>query len=350
MKRSIEDALSEAAIRIRSDDFVRAIFTGSRKTKKPQYSRIDLRPVEIKGHVLIQSVTHDGTKDFTKNYEVNAPEINSILDSGFSNLIIESMTESYQIQITKKEEAITGIGKTRLERVTGHDREKERLLPESHPIFAALELSDTSGRIKASKRDKFIQIDQLLRSVEEVLSNRAQGDRLKVIDLASGSGALTLAVHAFLAGRFEVTTEGIERNPELVDKANQIAKVAGLTGISFTRTDIRSAAVNAPDLVLALHACDTATDDAIDLVIKAKAKCALIVPCCHQTRSDSIRSKANEIPAFGHDGILDERFLDLLTDAARAERLRAENYGVEVIEFVADEHTARNLLIRARLR
>ena len=350
MKRSIEDALSEAAIRIRSDDFVRAILTGSRKSKGPHYSRIDLRPVEIKDQVMIQSVAHDGKKDFTKNYELNSTEIDSILDSGFSNLIIDSTTESYQIQITKKEEAITGIGKTRLERVMGHDREKERLLPESHSIFAALEFSDASGRIKPSKRDKYIQIDQLLRSVDEVLVNREPGESLKVVDLASGSGALTLVVHAFLADRFEITTEGIERNPELVDKANQIVKVAGLKGISFTRSDIHRAVVTAPDLVLALHACDTATDDAIDFVIKAKAKCALIVPCCHQTRSGSIRSQADEIPAFGHDGILDERFLDLLTDAARAERLRAENYGVEVIEFVADEHTARNLLIRARLR
>ncbi|MGA0867211.1 MAG: methyltransferase, partial [Candidatus Nanopelagicaceae bacterium] len=86
MKRSIEDALSEAAIRIRSDDFVRAILTGSRKGKGPHYSRIDLRPVEIKDQVMIQSVAHDGKKDFTKNYELNSKEIDSILDSGFSNL------------------------------------------------------------------------------------------------------------------------------------------------------------------------------------------------------------------------------------------------------------------------
>ena len=347
MKRSIEDALSEAAIRIRSDDFVRAILTGSRKSKGPHYSRIDLRPVEIKDRVMIQSVAHDGKKDFTKNYELNSTEIDSILDSGFSNLIIDSTTESYQIQITKKEEAITGIGKTRLERVMGHDREKERLLPESHSIFAALEFSDASGRIKPSKRDKYIQIDQLLRSVDEVLVNREPDESLKVVDLASGSAALTLAVHSYLSEKFDVTTEGIERNSDLVAKSIEIVSKTGLKQISFIKSEIQSTKSESPDLVLALHACDTATDDAINFVIESQARSALIVPCCHQTRTDVVTAEAIRIPSFGRDGILDERLLDLISDASRAERLRRAGYRVEVVEFVSDEHTARNLLIRA---
>lgn len=350
MKRTIEDALTEAAGRIRGEDFVRATLSGSRRGMNPKFIRLDLRPVEIKGQVMIQSIAHDGEKDFTKNYELNSTAIESILSSGFSNLIIDSMSESYQIQITKKEEAITGLGKTRLERVISHDREKERLLPESHPIFAAMDFSDILGRIKPSKRDKYIQIDQLLRSVKEVLADREPGSTLGIIDLASGSAALTLAVHAYLSDKFDVTTEGIERNPDLVKKAIEMAKKAGLRQISFTESEIQSARATSPELVLALHACDTATDDAIDFVIASKACSALIVPCCHQTRTDSIRSQASAISAFGRDGILDERLLDLITDASRAQKLREVGYVVDVIEFVGDEHTARNLLIRAQLR
>ena len=350
MKRSIEDALAEAARRIRSDDFVRAILTGSRKGIPPQYPRIDIRPVEIKGQLMIQSVAHDGKKDFTKNHEISSLEIEALLASGYSNLIFDSTSESYQIQITKKDVAITGIGKTRLERTVNHDREKERLLPESHSVFKALDFSDTSGRIKPSKRDKYIQIDQLLRSVHDVLSDREAGSSITVIDLASGSAALTLAVHAFLAERFKVTTTGIERNQDLVKKSKEITNRAGLREITFIESEISESTSYAPDVVLALHACDTATDDAIAYVIESGAKAALIVPCCHQTRSESVKSQARALATFGQDGIMDERLLDLITDAERGELLRESGFEVEIIEFIGDEHTARNLLIRAHRR
>jgi Methyltransferase domain len=349
MKRSIEDALTEAARRIRSDDFVRAILSGSRRGSKPAFIRLDLRPVEIKGQVMIQSIAHDGKKDFTTNHELSSSQIDEFLASGFANLIVDSTTESFQIQITKKEEAITGIGKTKLERAISHDREKERLLPESHPIFQALEFSDASGRIKPSKRDKYIQIDQLLRSVREVLAKREKGSLIKVIDLASGSAALTLAVHAYLSEQFAVTTEGIERNPDLVKKAREIAERAGLSGITFTESEIAKVTSESADLVLALHACDTATDDAIDFVIHSRARATLIVPCCHQTRSEEVNGIAHRSPFFGEDGIIDERLLDLATDALRGERLRNAGYAVDIVEFVGDEHTARNLLVRATL-
>ena len=350
MKRLVDDALAEARRRIRSDEFVRAILTGSRRSLEPIFLRVDLRPVEIKDRVMIQSISHDGKKDFTKNHEIDSIEIDEILASGYSNLIVESTNESFQIQITKKDEAITGVGKTRLERVVRHDREKVRLLPESAPIFEALEFADSSGRIKPSKRDKYIQIDQLLRSVDEVLLDREPRATIKVVDLASGSAALTLAVHAFLLERFNVNTEGIERNPDLVKKAREVAKQAGLNGISFTESEIGKTNVESVDLVLALHACDTATDDVIDFVIKSKAQAALIVPCCHQTRSDAVRNQAESFANFGRDGILDERLLDLITDADRGQFLRNHGYEVEIIEFIGDEHTARNLLIRARLK
>jgi hypothetical protein len=350
MKRSIEDALTEAARRIRSDDFVRAILSGSRRGAKLEFIRVDLRPVEIKGQVMIQSIAHDGKKDFTKNHEVASSEIETLMKSGFANLIVDSTTESFQIQITKKEEAITGLGKTRLQRIVSHDREKERLLPETYPIFQALEFSDASGRIKPSKRDKYIQIDQLLRSVDVVLANRQPSSSIKVVDLASGSAALTLAVHAYLAERFQVTTEGIERNPDLVKKSMGIVRKAGLMNIEFTESEITMASRDSVDLVLALHACDTATDDAIEFVIRSHARAALVVPCCHQTRSDVVHSQARGLASFGKDGILDERLLDLITDAERGRLLREHGYAVEIVEFIGDEHTARNLLIRAQLR
>ena len=350
MKRTIEEALAEARERIIRDDFVRAILTGKRRSGSPQFQRIDLRPVEIKGQTLIQSVAHDGKKDFTKNLELQSAELQEMLQSGFANLIIDSTSESYQIQITKKEEAVVGVSKVRLERVLSHDRQKERILSEDHPIFRALEISDSTGRIKPSFRDKYIQIDQLFRILAPTLTSYPSGSKLRLVDLASGSAVLTLAVHAYLSEKFEVETVGIERNPQLVEKATKFTQEAALSGVGFMASEIAAAPSESVDIVLALHACDTATDDAINYVIRSQAHVALIVPCCHQTRGEAVEEIAKRLPFFGRDGIIDERLLDLATDALRGEKLREAGYLVEIIEFVGDEHTTRNLLLRVKRR
>jgi hypothetical protein len=347
MKRTVNEAIAEAARRITDETFVRAILTGSRKSKKPDFQRVDLRPVLIKGELKIQSISHDGKKDFTSNLPPNIEALVVLLDSGFSNVIVDSTTESYQIQITKKDEAITGIGKTNLERELDHDHKKQRLLPEDHEVFRALEMADSSGRIKSSKRDKYIQIDQLLRLIEPTLSKFQEGDEIRVVDLASGSAALTLAVHAYLSQRFKPTTIGVELNPDLVAKSESTARKAGLHSVDFENSAIKDARNSQVDILLALHACDRATDEVIDFTLKAQANVAFIVPCCHQTRPESVLDLGRKLPFFGRDGIVDERFLDLATDALRAERLRESAYDVEIVEFVGDEHTARNLLIRA---
>lgn len=347
MKRDVQSALDEAANRINREDFVRAILTGKRRSKTPKYKRVDIRPVQIKEEVMLQAVAHDGKKDFTSNHPMNSTEIAELLDSGFANLIIDSTSESFQIQITKKDEAITGVSKTSLKRELSHDRDKRRLLDEAHPIFRALEMSDASGRIKPTKRDKYIQIDQLLRILEPTLERFQEGSTLQVVDLASGSAALTLALHVYLNEKYVVSTTGVEQNPDLVARANEKVKLAKLNNIDFVESSIQESRIERADIVFALHACDLATDAAIDFVLKVKARVALIVPCCHQTRSKAVRNEVDRLPFFGQDGIVDERLLDLATDAFRAERLRESGYQVEVVEFVGDEHTARNLLIRA---
>lgn len=348
MKESIETALQEAMRRVRWDDFVRAILVGRRKSKVPQWQRVDLRPVEIKGRVMIQVVAHDGKKDFTSNLEVESSELLDLLDSGFANIIVDSTSESFQIQITKKEEAIVGTSKTQLERNLKHDHTKQRLLAETEPIFAALGMADSTGRIKPSERDKYIQIDQLLRLLEPIVEDISFGSHLRIIDLACGSAALTFAVHTYLSKRFTVSTVGIELDRKLVNKAASIAQRSHLQGIEFHDQAIENVTIEKFDLVLALHACDTATDDAIAFVIKSASSAALIVPCCHQSRPEEIKESMALAPLLSKDGILSERFADLLTDGLRAQRLRSAGYQVEVMEFVSDEHTARNLMIRAR--
>ena len=347
MKQSTEQALSEAAERIRKENFVRAILTGKRRSNAPKFPRVDIRPVEIKGKVMLQVIAHDGRKDYTNNFDLDSKEIEVLLDSGFANIIVDSTQESYQVQITKKEEAIVGTSRTRLERTLTHDRTKERLLAESDPIFSLLGMADSTGRIKPSYRDKYIQIDQLLRLVEPIVQAIPTGKQFRVIDLACGSAALTFAVHAYLSKRFVVETLGIERDQVLVSKAREKVANESVLGIEFRNESIQSATREKFDLVLALHACDTASDDAISFVIDSKSTAALIVPCCHQSRPEEVEESLSAVQVLARDGILYERFADLVTDGIRAERLRSAGYEVDVVEFVPDEHTARNLMIRA---
>lgn len=347
MKESLPSALDQALTRIRSDDFVRAILTGRRHLMTPQWQRVDLRPVEIRGEIFIQSVSHDGKKDFTKNLKFDSGELAELLTSGFANLIIDSKSESFQIQITKKDEAIVGKSRTKLERNLSHDHSKERVLAESDPIFQFLGMADASGRIKPAERDKFIQIDQILRLVENLVAKKASGSRLRVLDLASGIARLTFAVHTYLAKDFAVETIGIDRDAKLIEKASKIAERAEVKGIAFHVGEISSEPIAKQDLILALHACDSATDDVIEYVVKSGAENALIVPCCRQHRPDEIQQSMTSEPLLAEDGILAERFADLLTDGLRAQRLRRDGYSVDVIEFVPDEHSGRNLLIRA---
>lgn len=364
MKTNIEEAIASAIDRIKSEDFVRAILTGKRRGIEPAFERIDLRPVQIKDQVSLQVISHDGKKDFTENIEFNDHLIREILISGFSNLIIDSESESFNIQITKKEAAIVGSSRTKLERVLDHDRSKERLLAESDSIFQGLGIADNSGRIKPGKRDKYIQINELLKVVDKLIP--ATQSEINIVDLASGSATLTFAVHHFLSRRGDlgaagdphggdgsiksdakVSTVGIERQAELVDKSRALVKKLNVEGIAFEQSEISGADQRNFDLVLALHACDSATDDAIDFVIQAKAAAALIIPCCHQSRPVEAQQAPLGLEFIGRDGILRERFADLITDGLRAERLRAAGYKTEIMEFVGDEHTARNLLIRA---
>lgn len=347
MKESIDKASVEAARRIRDNKFVRGILTGKRRSTTPKFSRVDIRPVEIKGKVVLQVVSHDGKRDFTSNIDLDSREVEELLDSGFANIIVDSTEESYQVQITKKEEAIVGTSKTRLKRILTHDRAKERLLPESDPIFSLLGMTDSTGRIKPAHRDKYIQIDQLLRLIEPIVEPIPTGTHLRVIDLACGSAALTFAVHVYLSKRLTVETLGIERDQELVSKDNKKVVGESLKGVEFRNQSIENTTRENFDLVLALHACDTATDDAIRFVIESKSTAALIVPCCHQSRPEEVKESISAAPILAKDGILYERFADLVTDGLRAERLRSAGYQVDVVEFVPDEHTARNLMIRA---
>jgi SAM-dependent methyltransferase len=239
--------------------------------------------------------------------------------------------------------------------VGGHDRPKQHLLDPGDPLFAALD-ADADKRRQV---DAFLR--QLVAAAPRALERaRAEGRPLRVVDLGCGNAYLTFAAHRYLAGVLPdgVRTLGVDVRPDLVARNTRLAGELAMDGLEFTVGTIDGAQVEEPpDVVLALHACDTATDDALARAVRWGAPVVLAAPCCHhdvQRQLEEARAAGFEPPephaALVRHPILRERFADVLTDTLRSQLLRIEGYAVDVVEFVDSRHTPRNALLRAHLR
>ena len=341
---SIQKWISEA------DSLKRAIISGRRKSYNPKYERIDIRPVKIKEQLLLQFVFHDGKQDLTKNFSPSELDIATILDEGYANILIERFDETLTIRITKQ--GALQIHRSKHSDVkqveVEHDRKKERALPISDEIFKALGIASLSGELIPRQADKYRQVDDFLKIIDSSLDQLAEKE-IQVVDLGCGNAYLTFAVHRYLSLKGKaVRVVGVDNKPESRARNTSIAKDLGIsTQIEFIASDIANYPVNKTDLVIALHACDTATDDALAWAIKSEAKVILVSPCCHHDLNRRIKPAGQEWEPILRNGIVKERFADLLTDSLRAELLRINGYKADIVEFVSIDHTPRNLMIRA---
>ncbi len=328
---------------------VRAVAAGRQRGNLPSVARCELRPVDLKkrGRVL-QIVTHDGRNVTTRNtpYGAAAATIDGLLGEPFGNWHVETIDATIQLRVTKKGAAqVHRATATRsLEGQREHDRAPAHLLAPHDPIFAAL----------GADADKRRQVDAFLRLLAPAAAKLPTDKAIRVVDLGCGNAYLTFAAHRLLStNRASVQTIGVEVRPEIVARNNALAAELNLTGLSFASSriaDWQPRAGERPDMVLALHACDTATDDALAQAVRWQVPVILAAPCCHHDVQQQL-SKGPGAPgpygALTRQPILRERFADVLTDALRAHILRLVGYRVEVVEFIDSAHTPRNSLIRA---
>ncbi len=232
-----------------------------------------------------------------------------------------------------------------------HDRQKNYLLAEGEPVpfLVRLGVMAADGRVVAAKRDKFKQINRFLEMVDDVAGSLPPDGPLHVIDFGCGKAYLTFALYHYLAvvKQRQVRLVGLDLKEDVVAFCAEVARDLGCDGLTFAVGEIGAYAPEggAVDMVVTLHACDTATDDALVKAVAWDARVILSVPCCQhelfgQLASDVLR------PMLKH-GILKERLTALVTDSARASLLESAGYSVQILEFIALEHTAKNLLIRA---
>ena len=356
---NLEDIFNELAEKFDdTNSLVRVVFSGRRRNMQTAHERIDMRPVLIKESIAIQVSHSDGHQMTTKNYEAGQAPFNELLRSGYANILLEQTHQSISVRITKKGEALVHRESTEREQELAHDRTKSRLLDPSDPYLIAIGISDSQGNLKASKSDKYKQVEEFLRLLTPTLTGAIKAGHiaqpsdakpLTIVDLGCGHAYLTFAAHQYLRSQgMVVKVIGIDVRTAARDRNNEIAQQLGISStIEFRAEEIADTTLASADIAIALHACDTATDDAIAWAINSDAKLALIAPCCHH----DIQAQMHEAPGpwsiITRNGIMKERLGDLLTDGLRMQIMKLRGYRVEAIEFIGGEHTPRNLMIRA---
>ncbi len=337
---------------------VRVVLSGSRRNMSPPAVRIDIRPVLIKDRILLQVTESDGRQTTAKNYEPKDLKVADLLESGFSNILVEHTRGSLSIRVTKKHGALVRREKSEKSQQLTHDQVKKRLLDPSDPFLREVGIADAEGKIKPTRQDKYRQVEEFLRLLTPTLATAIDAGHihaptktlpLKIVDLGCGNAYLTFAAHQYLMSmNVPVQVVGIDIRPESLKRNTEIAERLGIAStIEFRAEEISRSSVEGADVVIALHACDTATDDAIAWAVDNDAKLILVAPCCHHDLQSQLVDSPAPWQIVTKYGLLEERFADLLTDALRAHILKLVGYRSEVIEFVGGEHTPRNLMIRA---
>ena len=339
---------------------VRIVLSGRRRNMTVPFERIDIRPVLIKGAITLQVAQNDGRITTTKNIEANSFDANTYLEMGYANILVEHTEGALTIRITKKGDAQVHEEKGAREQNLEHDRKKSRLLDASDPFLIEVGISDAQGRVKPTKADKYLQVEEFLRLLVPTLNSAIEAKQianpttekpLVIADLGCGNAYLTFAVHQYLKSiGMPVHVIGIDIKPESLKRNNEIAKKLKIEKtIEFKAEAIEQTSLQTCDVAIALHACDTATDDAIAWAVNAAAKLLLIAPCCQH----DLQTQMSQVPEpwnlLTKHGLMKERLGDLMTDALRAQILKLVGYRSEVIEFIGGEHTSRNIMIRAVL-
>lgn len=343
--------------------FIHLTFSNKLREDETPWIKIKIRPVLIKGRRQLQFSFFDPKKDITKNY--SGAEIKEHLDKAlalsFGQINLQTTTGDTQIRITTQGKVIitrSKPAKPEAEPNLAHNHSKKYPLSAGSPdpFLQEIGIMNRQGKILAPMQDKFIQINEFLRIIEKVLTDDAEetvpvaNQPIEIIDCGCGSAYLTFATYHFLHNirNLPVHLTGIDYNPELISKCNRLRETLGWSGLDFHVANIAEFEPSTPpSMVLSLHACDTATDQVIAKGILWQARIILAVPCCQHELHNQLKAPIFR-PVLRH-GILKERLSDLLTDTFRALVLRIMGYNTAVIEFIAPEHTAKNLLIRAEL-
>ena len=325
-----------------------------------EVSKVRIRPVEIKGKLLFQCQETVGTKEFHKNMTKDdvITRIRDWMNGTFKQMQLESDTCTASVLVSKK--GTMTIKKKPHMKGTGkpvnlaHNRKKRYILEEGVkvPFLQDLGVMTQDGKIVHTRFDKFRQINRFLEFIEDILPQLDRGRELTILDFGCGKSYLTFAMYCYLheLKKYDIRIIGLDLKSEVIRHCNELAEKYRYEKLQFLEGDIADyEGVNRVDMVVTLHACNTATDYALAKAVGWNAKVILSVPCCqHEINEQFEAGETPEVLATVMEyGLLRERFAALVTDGLRAKYLESEGYETQVLEFIDMEHTPKNILLRA---
>jgi Methyltransferase domain len=327
------------------------ITIGNLREKKSYLKNIFIKPVVIKDAAMLSFVYRHTDKDVTKNFllEEAITTIKKMLESFFYNA--ELYTTSQTIYFTedaktqKQKIIIKALSTPLNNNSTLHDKQKNRIIKQDAFYLKELGVTTSEGKVKAEMQHKFRQINRYVEIIEGILKDTEIKDNFTVVDMGSGKGYLTFALYSFLQEKNKhVKVSGIELREDLVVKCNDIASQSNYEGLLFKKGSIKDWDMNHADMLIALHACDTATDDAIAKGVIAQASHIICAPCCHKQIRKQM-APSNALKNITKHGILLERQAEMVTDTIRALILESQGYKTKVFDFIEEENTPKNVLI-----
>lgn len=336
---------------IHENTFVRLTLSRNRE-KSNDLKKVIFKLATIRKSLHLSAVFRHQTKDITKNFPLaeGVEKISQLLDDQFFIANLFTIKQDLSLEMN-------AIGKTKMRSSKPtfpnlperkHDKTKQRLITKTH-YLQELGVLDAKGRIQKDKGDKYKQINKFIEIIDGLVRNHPilkKNKQIDVVDMGAGKGYLTFALYDYLVNAFKTTAnvKGIEIRPDLIEKCNKIANKVGFKQLVFEEGFISDYHLETTDILIALHACDTATDDAIFKGIQAKAELIICAPCCHKQIRKQIKGSELLQPILDY-GILKERQAEMITDTIRALLLESKGYKTKVFEFISTEHTGKNVMI-----
>lgn len=326
----------------------------NKKDKSSDLKNIIMTIVKLKRGYRLNFVYRHTTKDVTKNYDIKEglDLIKEYFFSNFYNAELVANKENLTLYTNPKGKAKLKISEPTLQPLTtfNHDRVKDRLIKTEKNIYLyELGITNAKWEVRHEMTDKFKQINRYIELLSPYLKEIEFKNNFHITDMGSGKGYLTFALYDYLTNNQlkTVSMTGVEYRDDLVKTCNLIAKKSNFKDLKFIEGTIEKAKIKKLDVLIALHACDTATDEAIFRGIKSNASLIVCAPCCHKQIRTAF-NVTNELSYVVNHGILKERQAEIITDALRALIMESFGYKTRIFEFISTEHTPKNLMIVGR--
>jgi hypothetical protein len=354
MENKITEFLKTVVESISKNIFV-SITLGNYSDNIDELKNIYIKKIIIKAEEKLSFTYRYKTKDIVKNYSIKdaAIEIENAFKEGFKFATL--FTTEFDLVLEDKKGTVTlkkiNPSKNTLPSLEHNNKKNHLISTKNKTYLTELRITDANGNVFKATQDKYKQINHYIEILSSLLKNLPQKELLNVVDMGSGKGYLTFALYDYLTTTLNVKSKitGVEFRKDMVTLCNSIAKKSSFTNLFFEEGTIENYNAINIDVLIALHACDTATDDAIAKGIKANANLILVAPCCHKQIRKQITAgkKQNDINFITQHGIFLERQAEMVTDAIRAMILEYHGYKTKVFEFITDAHTPKNIMITA---